>query len=73
VAPKHVFRDPDSIPRSKHGTERDLAQVGYWPASEREHMDQRFAAAMQAAGYSTTTPSTIAGTRSPVANYQRSD
>ena len=71
VAPKHNLRDPDLIPRSKHGTEGDLAQVGTWSLVERERMDQRFAAAILAAGHATTMPSTHFGTRSPVANYQR--
>jgi hypothetical protein len=70
VAPKHSMRDPD-LARPRNGTERDLAQVGFWPASERERMDQRFAAAMQAAGYGSTMPSTHFGTRNPVAGYRR--
>jgi len=73
VAPKHQFRDPDSIPRFKPGTERDLERVGAWSLAEREKMDQQFVAAMLAAGYGTTTPSTHFGTRSPVAGYRRSD
>ena len=73
VAPKHLFRDPDSIPRSKHGTERDLAQIGTWTLAQREQMDERFAAAMLAAGYGSTMPSTTFGARNPIAGYLRSD
>jgi hypothetical protein len=63
VAPKHS--------RPRNGSERDLEQVGFWPASERERMNERFAAAMQAAGYGSTMPSTHFGTRNPVAGYRR--
>src|SRR5262249_27094063 len=71
AAPQRLFRDPDSIPRHGHGTERDLDRVGNWTLAEREKMDERFAAAMMAAGYASTLPSTHFGTICPVANHQR--
>jgi hypothetical protein len=73
MAPKHLFRDPDLIPRSKHGAEGDLGQVGSWPVSERQRMDRQFINAMLRAGYSTTMASTHFGTIRPVRGYQRSD
>jgi hypothetical protein len=72
VVLKRSFRDPDLIPRH-HEREEHLGQVGYWPAGEREKMDQQFAAAMQAAGYGTTAPSTHFGTRAPIAGYRRTE
>ena len=45
--------------------------IGHWAAEEREAQDARFVAAMQAAGYELTAPSTVAGTRCPISNYQR--
>jgi len=71
VTVTRLVRDPGSIPRHHPGSERDLGQVGYWSAGERQRQDEAFAAAMQAAGYSATLPSTHFGTRNPVANYQR--
>jgi hypothetical protein len=71
MAPKHLFRDPDLLPRHRHGSEGDLGQVGSWPVSERKLMDERFVAAMVRAGHATTTPSTHFGTIRPVRGYQR--
>jgi hypothetical protein len=68
MAAKHNFVDPDLAPRSKQGAETNLA-LGTWTQAEREEMNERFVAAMQAAGHAATTPSTIAGTRNPISGY----
>ena len=73
VPAKFSFRDPEAIPHSNGhvGAEQNLGQVGNWSTLERQTMEARFAAAMTRAGYPITVPSTVFGTRSPVANYQR--
>ena len=44
-----------------------------WPHEVLLAMDAGFVAAMQAAGYAITAPSTRAGTQAPVQGYQRPD
>jgi hypothetical protein len=46
-------------------------RVGYWTQLEHERMDATFGKAMEAAGYSSTMPSTCFGTKAPIAGYQR--
>jgi hypothetical protein len=46
---------------------------GFWTLLEQRAMDARFCEAMQAAGYTLTSPSTHAGTRAPILGYQRRD
>ena len=46
-------------------------RVSSWTQLQRERMNAAFLAAMQAAGYGLTAPSTVAGTRNPILGYQR--
>ena len=48
-------------------------RTGFWTALEHLEMDAAFVAAMVAAGYTATAPSTHPGTKAPLVNYQRDD
>src|SRR5262245_38606537 len=75
MAPKHSYRDPDSIRTeySRDVGEASLAQNGTWQTDQLLEMNDAFTAAMQSAGYAITTPSTTFGTQRPIVGYQRED
>jgi hypothetical protein len=68
--PERVFRDPNSIPGHKSG-ERISAKLAPGRRASRQVMDAQFCAAMQRAGFSLTSPSTVPGTRAPIVGYRR--
>ena len=66
---QRTFRDARRPGRPKQG--EDLGPP--WNYCDYEDMDARFIAAMQAAGYAITAPSTAPGTRAPRPGYERPD
>jgi hypothetical protein len=62
---KNQIRDADKIV--------DPQLVGQWQSWEIVNMDERFAEAMQRAGYPATSPSTVPETRCPKRGYERPD
>jgi hypothetical protein len=57
--------DPGVIARERRN--------GDWTKLEHQAMDAAFVAAMQAAGFTLTLPSTHPGTRAPLVGYSRDD
>ena len=73
MPPKHHVRDPDKISTNDPFSEAVLAQQGIWEPAELIAMDAAFAIAMMRAGYEITTPSSVPGTKAPIAGYRRED
>jgi len=72
MPPNRVIRDPDKIKTNGETfTDAVLAQEGVWEPVQLIEMDARFAAAMTRNGYAITTPSSVPGTKAPIAGYRR--
>jgi hypothetical protein len=63
------FRDPSFTSGRRSSNERLDEPV--WRYVDHELMDERFASAMQAAGFQLTAPSTCPGTKAPRSGYER--
>jgi hypothetical protein len=54
-------------------TDARQRRFGFWTTLEHQRMDAAFVAAMQCAGYTLTSPSTLPSTRAPISGYRRRD